>query len=421
MSATPAAERTPLWRMSGIQILLESGALLNSIAFFAAMPFASLYLSDHTRLSKPAIGAVVGSICLIAACGGLAGGAMVDRVGATRLMRVGLLLDLIVYALLAIVRSPAAIVPLILMLGPARLMVDPAGKKLLSQAMAREARAFRVRYMTLCAGAIAGPALGGVLYHVSPSAFFAVPALFYGAYLVLVTARCRRLDELDTRPEGGAGTRGSLTAALRDRRLLAVVGAGMVIFVVFSQLESMIPLYMKSHYGSHAQSYFAVLFITNAVLALAFQVPIDRVLGKTQQDCPDRPGLRGLRPVVRVFLRPARPASCSSSWGSRSGPSARAYCCRCPTWRSTSCPALTRRACTSDFPTSGRPVSSARFSAGFCGHQRGGVFRGDELTDIPLRADALPQFRRPRIRSGEGASGLLRAGCFTYLSPSPTP
>jgi MFS family permease len=280
MSATPAAERTPLWRMSGIQILLESGALLNSIAFFAAMPFASLYLSDHTRLSKPAIGAVVGSICLIAACGGLAGGAMVDRVGATRLMRVGLLLDLIVYALLAIVRSPAAIVPLILMLGPARLMVDPAGKKLLSQAMAGQARAFRVRYMTLCAGAIAGPALGGVLYHVSPSAFFAVPALFYGAYLVLITARCRRLDELDTRPEGGAGTRGSLTAALRDRRLLAVVGAGMVIFVVFSQLESMIPLYMKSHYGSHAQSYFAVLFITNAVLALAFQVPIDRVSAK---------------------------------------------------------------------------------------------------------------------------------------------
>jgi MFS family permease len=67
---------------------------------------------------------------------------------------------------------------------------------------------------------------------------------------------------------------------LRDRRLIAAVGAGIVIFVVFSQLESMIPLYMKGHYGSHAQSYFAVLFITNAVLALAFQVPIDRVSAK---------------------------------------------------------------------------------------------------------------------------------------------
>lgn len=276
----PAVERMPLWRMSGIQLLLEAGALLNSIAFFAAMPFASLYLSDHTHLSKPAIGAVVGAVCLIAACGGFLGGAMVDRLGATRLMRIGLLLHVIVYGLLATIRSPGAIVPLILMLGPVRLMVDPAEKKLLSQAMAGQARAFRVRYMTLCVGAIAGPAIGGVLYHLSPSAFFAVPAFFYGANMVLVTARRRRLAELETRPGDGAGARGSLTTALRDRRLIAVVGAGIVIFVVFSQLESMIPLYMKSHYGSHAQSYFAVLFITNAVLALAFQVPIDRVSAK---------------------------------------------------------------------------------------------------------------------------------------------
>lgn len=279
-----ATERTPLWRMSGIQLLLEAGALLNSIAFFAAMPFASLYLSDHTRLSKPAIGAVVGAVCLITACGGFAGGALVDRIGATRLMRIGLLLDVIVYGLLATVRSAALIVLLIVLLGPARLMVDPAGKKLLSLAMAGHARAFRVRYMTLCAGAIAGPAIGGVLYHVSPVAFFAVPAFFYGAYMVLIASRSRRLAALETRSEEEATAGGSLTAALRDRRLIAIVGAGIVIFFVFSQLESMIPLYMKGLYGRHAQSYYAVLFITNAVLALAFQVPIDRAAAKLSRN-----------------------------------------------------------------------------------------------------------------------------------------
>jgi MFS family permease len=282
--SSPAQERVPLWRLSGIQLLLETGALLNSVAFFAALPFASLYLSDHTHLSKPAIGAVVGAIALISACGGLAGGAMVDRVGATRLMQVGLLLDVVVYGLLAVARSPVAIVTLILLLGPARLMVDPAGKKLLSQAMVGHARAFRVRYMTLCVGAIAGPAIGGVLYHVGPAAFFAVPGFFYGAYLVLIIARRRRLATLEMRPEGGTGTRGSLTAALRDRRLIAVIGAGIIIFVVFSQLESMIPLFMKGQYGSRAQSYFALLFITNAVLALAFQVPIDRIAAKLSRN-----------------------------------------------------------------------------------------------------------------------------------------
>lgn len=279
MSAT-APERTPLWRVSGIQLLLESGALLNSIAFFAAMPFASLYLSDHTGLSKPTIGAVVGAVCLIMACGGFAGGALVDRIGATRLMQAGLLLDVIVYGLLATVRTPEAIVPLIIMLGPPRLMVDPAGKKLLSQAMAGHARAFRLRYMTMCAGAIIGPGIGGVLYHVGPVAFFAVPAFFYGTYGVLITARRRKLAAFETRPEKSVRAAASLAAAWRDRRLLAVVVAGLVIFIVFSQLESMIPLYMKNLYGHRAQSYYAIMFVTSAVLALAFQVPIDRLSAK---------------------------------------------------------------------------------------------------------------------------------------------
>jgi MFS family permease len=275
-----AAGHAPLWKLSGVQGLLEAGALLNSIAFFAALPFAVLYLSDHTSLSKPAIGAVVGTIALTAAFGGLAGGALVDRFGATRLMRLGLALDVIVYTLLATLRSPVAIVVLILMLGPPRLLVEPGAKKLLSLAMAGDARVFRVRYMTLCIGAIAGPAIGGVLYHVSAVAFFAVPAFFYGAYMVLVTARRRTLSALETRSPAGAKSSGGLLKALQDRRLLAIIGAGIIVFFVFSQLESMIPLYMKGQYGSRAQSYFALLFITNAVLALAFQMPIDRISAK---------------------------------------------------------------------------------------------------------------------------------------------
>ncbi len=40
---------------------------------------------------------------------------------------------------------------------------------------------------------------------------------------------------------------------LRDRRLLAVVTGGIVVFFVFSQLESMIPLYMKGQYGDRTE------------------------------------------------------------------------------------------------------------------------------------------------------------------------
>ena len=163
-------------------------------------------------------------------------------------------------------------------------MVDPAGKKLLSQAMAGNARAFRVRYMTLCAGAIVGPAIGGVLYSVSPAAFFAVPAFFYGAYMVLIAARRRRLSALETPAEkrrpghrfaDGGPTR---PAADRDhrRRIRHIRG------VFAAGIDD--PALHEGPYGSHAQSYFAVLFITNAVLALAFQLPIDRASAKLSRN-----------------------------------------------------------------------------------------------------------------------------------------
>jgi MFS family permease len=279
--------RPPLWRLSPPQRLLEGGALLNSLAFFAAMPFAPLYLSEHTSLGKPSVGAVVGAVALIAAFGGLLGGMIVDRLGAVPLMRAGLVCHVAVYGLLAAVRGPAAIVVLFLLLGGARLMVEPGAKKLLSHAADEspghaEGRMFRVRYMTLCAGAIGGPAIGGALYHAGPVAFFAVPAFFYAAYLLLVLVRNRDLVALQPprAKEAGASPRESIRATLRDRRLLAVVTGGIVVFFVFSQLESMIPLYMKGQYGDSTEAYFAVLFITNAVLALALQLPIDRVSGR---------------------------------------------------------------------------------------------------------------------------------------------
>jgi MFS family permease len=269
-----------LLKMSGPQRLLETGALLNTTAFFAAMPFAPLYLSSHTAMSKATIGAVVGALYLIGAFG-LVGGFLVDRLGATKIMWIGLWLDVLIYAGLIVARQPVLIVALFIALGPARLMVEPGSKKLLSLAAAGDARVFRRRYMTWCAGAIIGPAISSVLYPISPVAFFAVPAVLYTGFLVTVTVRRRTLLALETRREDAAPEpAGSWRVVIRDSRLHYVIAGGLILFLVFSQLETMIPLYMKAHFGSRTGQYFAVLFITNAVLAVAFQIPIDKLSGK---------------------------------------------------------------------------------------------------------------------------------------------
>ncbi|WP_327190148.1 MFS transporter [Streptomyces xinghaiensis] len=273
MSGPTDRKAPPLWRLDGLQALLAAGSLLNAIAFFAAMPFASIYLDSRTSLSEVAIGAVVGSIALIASVGGVLGGMLVDRFGTVPMMVLGLSAYVAIYAGLTVVDGAPAIVSLLLGLGVARLFVEPGGKKLMSLAADEDGRIFRVRYMVLCFGGIVGPAIGGVLYSISVVAFFAVPALFYTGYLLLILARRRQLATLEDGAED-RGPRFPVRAALRDRALLAATTAGLVIFFVFSQFESMIPLYVAGEWGEDAVRYFAGLFIANAVLALLLQVPI---------------------------------------------------------------------------------------------------------------------------------------------------
>jgi MFS family permease len=274
-----ASSRLSLLAMTGPQRMLEIGALLNTTAFFAAMPFAPLYLAAHTGLSKTEIGAVVGALYLIGAFG-MVGGYLVDRLSATRVMQLGLAANALIYALLIVVRQPALIAALFIALGPARVLVEPASKKLLTLAANGDGRVFRRRYMTWCLGAVIGPAVSSVLYPISPVAFFVVPALLYVAFLAVVIIRRRTLLSLETAPAAAAEAAGSWRTVIRDRRLQCVIAGGLLLFVVFSQLETMIPLYMRTRFGNRTEQYFAVLFILNAVIAVAMQVPIDKLSGK---------------------------------------------------------------------------------------------------------------------------------------------
>ncbi|MEU3015931.1 MFS transporter [Nocardiopsis sp. NPDC007018] len=269
---TDTRRRPSPWRFSRDQRALVLGSLLNSMAFFAALPFAALYLADRTELPAAGIGAVVGGIPLIAAFGGLLSGMVADRLGAVRLMRWGLLLNVAVYSALALADAPAAIVALFLALGVARTLVEPSMKKLLSLSDTGDGRLFRVRYITLCMGAIVGPAVGGVLFHTGPTAFFLAPAAFFALYLAVMVVRGGELARLET--STGGGGRVPWTSALRDRHLMAAIGAGAVVFLIMAQMDTSIPLHMKGFYGDGTEYLFASLLVVNAALALLVQPPV---------------------------------------------------------------------------------------------------------------------------------------------------
>jgi MFS family permease len=267
---------TAAWHRDPVLRLLVAGSLLNSVSFFGTLPFLTLYLSDISTLRPAAIGAVVGSVPLVAAVGGLVGGSLSDRVGAARLVRYGLAGYVVLYGLLAVARSLPVVVVLIVLLGVGRLLVEPAMKTMLSLAAGEGGgNVFRIRYITLCVGAMIGPLIGAVLYSVAHWLIFLLPAVIFLAYLVFLTVNLARLRTLD-RPAGAASGRASWRDALRHRALLLVVAGGFVVFFGFSQFESILPLFIKSVRGDAAVRWFSVLLVANALLGILLQYPAER-------------------------------------------------------------------------------------------------------------------------------------------------
>ncbi|WP_405775326.1 MFS transporter [Streptomyces sp. NBC_01538] len=263
------------WYRDTTQRLLFAGSLLDSFAFFGTMPFLTLYLSDLSAMTEVQIGMVVGSAALIPAFGGFAGGTLGDRIGALGLVQAGVVTYVVAYALLAVARELPVVIALVMLLGVARLMVEPSMKKIMSQATEEtDGAVFRLRYLTWCIGAVVGPAIGAAAYAVEKWLIFVWPALVFLVFLLLLRVHAPKLRFADG---PGAGERVPWARVVTDRLLLRVVAAGFVLYFVFKQLDSMLPLFIKAERGASAVGYYSVLLAVNAVLGILFQFPVARM------------------------------------------------------------------------------------------------------------------------------------------------
>jgi MFS family permease len=295
------------WYREPVLRLLVGGSLLNAVAFFATLPFLTLYLADISRLSAGAIGTAVGSVALIAAFGGFAGGVLTDRLGAVTLIRAGIVLYVLVYAALSRTQRVPVVIGLVLLLGVGRLLVEPSMKKLLSSAAAGTGSAvFRIRYVTLCLGAVVGPLVGAALYAVSPGYAFALPAVIFTVYFGLVSRNAARLRAVDAPTEAARPHWG---LALRDRTLLVIIAGGLVVFFVFAQFESIVPLYIRTERGAAALGWFAGLLATNAALGIVMQYPVERLSRHVRTGAMALVGCLGFATALLLFgLLPVSPA-----------------------------------------------------------------------------------------------------------------
>ncbi|MET7304329.1 MFS transporter [Embleya sp. NPDC005575] len=257
--------------------------LLGALADGVMLPFVILWAHRVGGLS----GAAAGALFLVQAVGeftgGLAGGALADRIGHRRMLLLSTTGMALGYGSLFLVHHPVPALGLFLAAGLFESAFHPTIAALVGDLHADEdlPHAYGLTRVVASVGGVIGPILGAAAVTLSLSGVFAAAGvLLVGAALtVLVAVPSDRVigpetTETDT-GEDAKEAYGALARILRDRRLALLVLGGSLLSITFTwwQADGLVLLHPLHPLGTTA---YAVLFAVDALAIVLFQIPVSR-------------------------------------------------------------------------------------------------------------------------------------------------
>lgn len=258
----------PIWVIAFAGLVNRSGSMV--------LPFLTLYLTRRLGYPPEVAGWVVGVWGAGSIVGSLAGGWLVDRVGPVRVMQASLLGNMAGFFLLPLAHEWWVLAGLVLATSIVGESLRPAVMASASIAAPPEVRARSLALIRLAhnLGFAVGPAVGGVLATFSYTWLFVVDGGTCGlAALVLGTVfgwRGPRLEHAEEPVGAGPGPwrRPAFVAFLAGTLLL-----GMVFFQVFSTM----PLYLRSVYLLREDQIGALLGLNGVVIVLVEMLLVHRL------------------------------------------------------------------------------------------------------------------------------------------------
>lgn len=256
-------------------ILLVALMTLSSFSFFVVFPYLALHLHIELSMSETAVGLVVGVVVLISSISAWFGGYLVDRFGAKLLLGVASVGYTLVFLGLFFTSTIGLTILLLCAIGLCRMMMEPALKSILAATSKEDGRLFKIRYLTLIAGAAFAPLIVGIVPNGSFKWLFLFAAMLQAAFFVLsrtitVPNSMSSQSEINTSP---------LDISLG--MLFGLIMFGMLFFLVFSQLETTVSLFLNQVFYPIGVEYYRYVLITNAILAFVFLAATEKFLEST--------------------------------------------------------------------------------------------------------------------------------------------
>lgn len=264
--------------------VLFVGTLINAIGFSLIFPFLTIYLTERLGLSLTTVG---GLITLNAASGTVAqaiGGSLADQLGRKVMMATSMLASSLVIAGMGFAHALPIVLGLVLAHGFVEPLFLPASQAMIADLVepARRTDAYGLLRVANNLGVVLGPSIGGFIAARSYLALFLAAAASSFLFFLILVALTR-----ETKPErptvlvdgNSSSQEEGYRQVLRDRVFLAFCFAAGLTVVVYSQMWTVFPVYLKTEFGIPENRY-GLLMAMNATLVVTTQFAVTRVTNR---------------------------------------------------------------------------------------------------------------------------------------------
>ncbi|ALG13354.1 hypothetical protein AOZ06_46635 [Kibdelosporangium phytohabitans] len=251
--------------------VVANGILLLAVCSFAIVPLLALYLTTDLGASAAQVGLVLALSALANQGLQVFIGMAADRVGSRVTLTTGITVACAGYIGFALGPGLAGQLAAGITLGAGRAMLSLVGKVLLLEvAGAGSASALTLRTMVVNAGSALGPALGGLLFGSYRLMLVIGVVVHVVVWLILVPHAVKR----PARQRDRVGLR----ELAGNRRLVGITCASIGFWFLYTQLTVTFPLYVNQAFD--LKGGIGLLFALNAVLAVALQFPVLKLLDR---------------------------------------------------------------------------------------------------------------------------------------------
>lgn len=258
------------------------GTILTTVTSFAIRPFLAVYLYDKTG-SIYTIGIILGLAPLMGVITNLLGGGLADKYGRKPLMVYSLLFQALSMAGYIFAVSPLQFALVSIVNGIASSLYSPAANAQIADIVPEHQRSevFALMHTALNVGAAVGPMFGLLLIKINQSLAFLTSAVSLLIYTALVFVFVpETLDSLVKKKilekngvEGQKNTSIEQKPSpfiLRDHRfLLMFTLCSLPINVLYSQVESNFPLYLRENFDNYLTIFTSLMSLNGIIVVIS--------------------------------------------------------------------------------------------------------------------------------------------------------